>query len=157
MRFVCERAGRLVSQREVELLLRITPRAAQSALVTMLATYEEALRDKFLARFRADAVVIPSGTTDSGLTWTLRFTESTTLDAAWSELTRLGLLAESELNVAQKKVTVPRLVEVAAHHNGRRDGGRAPRRPRVARPRQTRARVSRVNCLTEPSGSAWSP
>ena len=41
----------------------------------MLATYEEALRDKFLARFRADAVVIPSGTTDTVLTWTLRFTE----------------------------------------------------------------------------------
>jgi hypothetical protein len=118
LRFVCERAGRLVSQREVELLFRITPRAAQSALVTMLATYEEALRDKFLARFRADVVVIPSGTTDTVLTWTLRFTESTTLDAAWSELTRLGLLAESELNLAQKKIAVPRLVEVAPHHNG---------------------------------------
>src|SRR4029079_4085160 len=118
LRFVCERAGRLVSQREVELLLRITPRAAQSALVTMLATYEEALRDKFLARFRADAVVIPSGTTDSGLTWTLRVTESTTLEAAWVDRTRLGLLAESELNVAQKKITVPRLVELAPHHNG---------------------------------------
>ena len=52
----------------------------------MLATYEEGLHEQFLERMRADATVLPSGSDEAGLTWTLRFTEASTLDAAWSEM-----------------------------------------------------------------------
>ena len=85
LRFICDRAGRMLTQREVEILFRVTAMSARSILTTMLATYEEALREKFLARMRADAKVIASGTEDAGLTWTLRFSESSTVDAAWAE------------------------------------------------------------------------
>jgi hypothetical protein len=107
LRFVCDRAGRLLSQREVEILFRVTATAARSILTTMLATYEEALREKFLARMRADAKVTASGTDEAGLTWTLRFSESSTLDAAWAEVHRLGLASEAEVSTARRTITIP--------------------------------------------------
>lgn len=112
LRWICERAGRLIPQREVEILFRITATSARSILNTMLATYEEGLRAKFLDRMRTDATVLKSGTNETGLTWTLRFTEPSTFDAAWSELARLGWLGECEANISQRKVVVPRIVKV---------------------------------------------
>jgi hypothetical protein len=112
LRWICDRLGRLVSQREVELVFRITPATARTILNTMLATYEEGLREQFLDRMRADATVLPTGSDEDGLTWTLRFSEVSTYDAAWTELARLGLLGEAEGNVAQRKVTVPRAARI---------------------------------------------
>jgi hypothetical protein len=74
----------------------------------MLATYEEALREQFLARMRSDVKVLPTGTDESGLTWTLRFTESSTLETAWGELNRLGLAGDAEVSAARRAVIVPR-------------------------------------------------
>ena len=108
LRWICERLGRLVSQREVELVFRITPASARTILNTMLATYEEGLREQFVERMRTDATVLPSGSDEGGLTWTLRFTEASTFDAAWSELARLGLLGQSEAHPAHRKITFPR-------------------------------------------------
>jgi hypothetical protein len=110
LRWICDRAGRLVSQREVEILYRVTSTTARSILNTMLATYEESLRGRFLERMRADVAVLATGTQDTTLTWTLRFTEPSTFDAAWSELSRLGVLGQCEGNLAQRKIIVPRTV-----------------------------------------------
>lgn len=110
LRFICDRAGRLVSEREVEILFRITGRTAKSTINTMMATYEEALRDEFLARMRSDAKVLKSGSTEDGLTWTIRFSESSTFDSAWTEVQRLGLASEAESNSSQRKITLPRAV-----------------------------------------------
>jgi hypothetical protein len=112
LQWICERLGRLVSQREVEIIFRITAASAKSILNTMVATYEEGLREQFLDRMRSDVTVLPTGTADAGLTWTLRFTESSTFDAAWSELSRLGLLSSSEGNTSQRKVIVPRVATI---------------------------------------------
>ena len=112
LRWICDRAGRLVSQREVEILFRVTSTTARSILNTMLATYEESLRERFLERMRTDATVVPSGNQDTSLTWTLRFTEPSTFDAAWSELSRLGLLGQCEGNPTQRKIIVPRTVTI---------------------------------------------
>ena len=117
LHWICDRLGRLVSQREVELVFRITPASARTVLNTMLATYEEGLREQFLARMRSDATVLPSGSDESGLTWTLRFTEATTYDTAWSELARLGLLGVVEGHVTQRKITVPRRATIG-HRTG---------------------------------------
>jgi hypothetical protein len=109
LRWICERLGRLVTQREVEILFRITPTSARTILNTMLATYEEGLHEQFLARMRDDATVLPSGTEDAGLTWTLRFTEASTYETALSELARLDLLRQSEAQASHHRVTVPRV------------------------------------------------
>ncbi|HEY6415454.1 MAG TPA: hypothetical protein VIX41_04425 [Acidimicrobiales bacterium] len=109
LRWICERLGRLVTQREVEILFRITPTSARTILNTMLATYEEGLHEQFLARMRDDATVVPSGTEDAGLTWTLRFTEASTYEAAMSELARLDLHRQSEAQASQHRITVPRV------------------------------------------------
>jgi hypothetical protein len=109
LRWICERLGRLVTQREVEILFRITPTSARTILNTMLATYEEGLHEQFLARMRDDATVLPSGTEDAGLTWTLRFTEASTYEAALSELARLDLLRQSDAQASHHRITVPRV------------------------------------------------
>jgi hypothetical protein len=111
LRFVCDRVGRLLSQREVEILFRVTSTAARTILTNMLATYEEALREKFLERMRIDATVVASGTEEKGLTWTIRFTEPGTLDTAWSETLRLGLAGEAEINTSRKTLVIPRRIE----------------------------------------------
>jgi hypothetical protein len=108
LRWICQRLGRLVSQREVEIVFRITPTSARTVLNTMLATYEEGLHEQFLERMREDATVLPSGTDEAGLTWTLRFTESSTFDTARSELSRLGVLGQSDPHPSQRKITIPR-------------------------------------------------
>jgi hypothetical protein len=115
LHYVCDGLGRLVSQREVELLFRVTSATAKSIKTAMLATYEEALHEKFVARMRGDAKVLPSGNDDAGLTWTLRFTESGSLETAWSELLRLGVAADCDHNPPRRTVTVPRTVA----HDGR--------------------------------------
>jgi hypothetical protein len=112
LRFICDRAGRLLSQREVEILFRVTGSAARTVLTTMLATYEEGLREKFLARMRQDAKVIASGTDESGLTWTVRFSEQGTLNTAWDEVVKLGLSAETEVSSAKRALVLPRTVTV---------------------------------------------
>jgi hypothetical protein len=108
LRWICQRLGRLVSQREVELVFRITPTSARTVLNTMLATYEEGLHDQFLQRMREDATVLASGTDEAGLTWTLRFTEATTFDTARSELARLGVLGQSDAHPSQRRIIIPR-------------------------------------------------
>jgi hypothetical protein len=109
LRWICDRLGRLVTQREVEILFRITPTAARTILNTMLATYEEGLHEQFLARMRDDATVLPSGTEDAGLTWTLRFTEASTYEAAMSELERLDLHRQSDAQASHHRIIVPRV------------------------------------------------
>lgn len=110
LRWICQRLGRLLSQREVEIVFRITATSARTVLNTMLATYEERLHEQFLERMRDDATVLPSGTDEAGLTWTLRFTEASTFDTARSELSRLGFLGQSDAHPAQRRITVPRRV-----------------------------------------------
>ena len=52
--------------------------------------------------------MLPSGTDEAGLTWTLRFTESTTFDTARSELSRLAVLGQSDALPSQRRITIPR-------------------------------------------------
>lgn len=111
LRWICERAGRLLSQREVEIIFRVTATSARAIVNSMLATYEESLREKFLDRMRSDATVLPTGSSDVGLTWTLRFSESGTYDAAWSELARRGLLPQCEGNAAARRIVISRTVQ----------------------------------------------
>jgi hypothetical protein len=107
VRFICDRAGRILTQREIEVLLRITGTAARGVINTMNATYAEALRNKRLDWMRNDATVSSTGSIDSGLSWTLRFTEESTLDEAWTELQRIGIAGQSQRDMSQMTVTFP--------------------------------------------------
>lgn len=109
LRFICLRAGRLLTEKEVEIVFRITSATARSVLSTMSATYEESLRECFLARMKQDVQVSPSGTEDDGLTWTLKFTERATYDTAWAEVRRCGLQAVAD-RPAQRTIVVQRIV-----------------------------------------------
>lgn len=90
VRFVCLRANRILDQREVEVLFRVTSTTARSVLATMRATYEESLRQQFLERMRRDATVRASGSDQTALCWKVTFTETATFEIARTELLRLG-------------------------------------------------------------------
>jgi hypothetical protein len=104
--FVCLRANRVLKQREIEVLWRVKPATAKSILTTMRCTYEESVRSQFAARMQADAIVEPTGSAESGLTWTLRFSEPTNAEFAWSEIQRLRL--DRDCDYAGRTVVVPR-------------------------------------------------
>jgi len=119
LRFVCERAGRILNQREVEILFRVSASTARTILTTLRATYEQILRDKFVAAMQADVTVAPSGNDTDGLTWTLRFTEPGPFLTATSEVGRLGLAAVADVSPARRTITIPRRIGEAG---GKRRG-----------------------------------
>lgn len=110
LRFVCLRAGRILSQREVEVLFRITATQARSILTSMYATYETALREQFFDQMKEDADVVPSGTEEAGLTWTVRFTEASSFQFASAEIDRLGLDREATFTAARRTIVLPRKI-----------------------------------------------
>lgn len=112
VRFICQRAGRELTQLEIAVLLRITSASARAVITTMDATYAEALRSKRLEWMRADATVTSTGTADTELTWTLRFTEDSTVDTAWSELQRIGVWRQSKRDDSKKTIEFPKQVVV---------------------------------------------
>lgn len=107
--FACLRAGRVLKQREVEVLWRVKAATAKSILTTMRATYEESVRAQFAERMRADAVVDPTGTAEAGLTWTVRFTDPVNAEFAWAEIQRLRL--DRLCDYSGRTVTLPRVVQ----------------------------------------------
>jgi hypothetical protein len=92
LRYACLQAGRVLTQREVGVLFRTTPTSARSILITMSATYEQALHLQFVAEMREAATVEQAGTQDKGLTWNVRFSQRAAYDTARAELERLNLL-----------------------------------------------------------------
>src|SRR5258708_19466413 len=91
VRFVCNRVERMLTQQEVEVVLRITSLSARAIITMMNATYAEALRSKRLEWMHNGVHITPSGSDDAGLTWTLQFSEGSTLQTAWIELHRARL------------------------------------------------------------------
>lgn len=98
LRYVCLQTGRVLTQREVGVLFRTTPANARSILVTMSATYEQALHQQFVTEMRASAAVERTGTQDRGLKWRVRFSQKAAFDTARAELERLGLLNFATFN-----------------------------------------------------------
>ena len=92
LRYVCLHAGRMLSQREVEVLFRATPMAARSILTATQATYQTALRTQFSALMIGDATVTTIGNIEAGLRRHVQFTQELTFEFACAELVRVGKL-----------------------------------------------------------------
>jgi hypothetical protein len=107
---VCLNAKRILSEREVEVLFRATPAQARTVMTTMYATYEQALRAHFREQMTQDASVVASGTEDTELTWTIRFTERSSYEFALNELDRLGLARWARSTASQRTIVIPRTV-----------------------------------------------
>jgi len=104
LRYVCLHAGRALTQREVGVLFRTTPANARSILVTMSATYEQALHAQFVTEMRAAATVEQSGSRDKGLSWRVRFSQRAAYDTARAQMERLDLLKFATFHEADTTV-----------------------------------------------------
>jgi len=112
LRYVCLQADRVLTQREVGVLFRTTPTNARAILVSMTATYEQALHAQFVAEMRsAVAIVEPAGTQDEGMRWRIRFDQRAGYDTAHAELERIGLLKFATFDDAALTVEFRQSVE----------------------------------------------
>ena len=105
--YSCVRMGRILEQREVEVLFRTLPTNARSIMATMHATYEEALREQFLERMRRGARIERAGTDERGLRWNITFSDATNFQTAWDEIQRLGLGDEAGANSRARAIDIP--------------------------------------------------
>jgi hypothetical protein len=105
--YACQRAGRILEQREVEVLFRTLPANARAILAMMHATYEEALREYFLDRMRRGARVASAGTDATGLRWVITFSDGSNFQTAWDEIQRLGFGDDAIPNSRSRAVDIP--------------------------------------------------
>jgi hypothetical protein len=110
VRYACLRAGRMLKQKEVEVLFRVKPSTARNILSGLRAVYGGLLRDQTLAEMQSDATIIGGGSAETELTWVVKFSERATYDAALAELGRNGLLAVTDERPIQRTIEVPRVV-----------------------------------------------
>ncbi len=136
VRFVCNRVERMLTQQEVEVVLRITSLSARAIITMMNATYAEALRSKRLEWMHNGVHITPSGSDDAGLTWTLQFSEGSTLETAWIELQRVGL--GNQCIRDDSKLTLTFAQEIDMGSSGSIDGLTVLGLSRPSRPRSKR-------------------
>src|ERR1051325_1863168 len=110
VRYACLRAGRMLKQKEVEVLFRVKPTTARNILSGLRAVYGGLLREQALAEMRTDATISAGGSAETQLTWRVRFSERATYDTALSELARRRLTDVTEEHPAQRTIEVPREV-----------------------------------------------
>lgn len=110
--FVCKSAGRILSEREVEVIYRLTPAAARSLLANMRAAYEGDLLVQLGKRMQADARVERSGTEEKGLTFTVFFADLSSMRTAMTLLTRAGLGQYVDESPGRRSITFPRNVKI---------------------------------------------
>lgn len=111
LHYACLNAKRILSQREVEVLFRATPTQARTIMITMNATYQQALRGHLRDQMIQDADVSPTGTEESELTWTIRFTERSSYEFALNEVDRLGFDRWASSTPRRLSLVLPRVVE----------------------------------------------
>jgi hypothetical protein len=111
LHYACLNAKRILSQREVEVLFRATPTQARTIMTTMNATYEQALRGHLRDQMIQDADVSPTGTEESELTWTIRFTERSSYEFALNEVDRLGFDRWASSMPSRLSLVLPRELE----------------------------------------------
>jgi len=110
VRYACLRAGRMLKQKEVEVLFRVKPTTARNILSGLRAVYGGLLRDQALAEMRSDATVTGGGSAETELTWRIKFTERATYDSALAELGRQRLLDVADERPMQRTVEIPRRI-----------------------------------------------
>jgi hypothetical protein len=111
LHYACLNAKRILTQREVEILFRATPTQARAIVTSMYATYEQALRGHLRDQMIQDADVTPSGTEDTELTWTIRFTERSSYEFALNEVNRLELDRWTSSTPSRLSILIPRSVK----------------------------------------------
>lgn len=87
---VCKQLKRLVSERETEVLLRLSPTGARATHRLMKATYEDALYDYILDWALGDASLDAKGEFDGVRGDRVTFGSKDAMDAAVAELKRAG-------------------------------------------------------------------
>ncbi len=88
--YICRAAKRWLSQREVEVLFRVTPTTAHSIMATAQAVYEAELNVYLTEQMRSRVLARPIGTaTDPKVR--LRCSDASTYNTLMNEIHRLGL------------------------------------------------------------------
>ena len=110
LRYITEAAGRALKPREVEVIMRLSPSGALSALRRLNATYPRAV-DLFLRDVVTQtATVTKTGSQDSGYRYSIYFDESVGLEYALQLLQRHGLTHDVRVKRADQTLDLPRKI-----------------------------------------------
>jgi hypothetical protein len=108
LRYITEAAGRALKPREVEVILRLAPSGAVSALRRMTATYPRTV-DGFLRQVvRQTATVTKTGSQEAGLRYQIFFDEPAGLEYAYQILQRHGLTHDVRVKRQDQILDLPR-------------------------------------------------
>jgi hypothetical protein len=114
LRYICAAVGRMLSRREVELLFRLTPTAADSVIRRLQALYPAAV-EEFLAALVARGSVTATGTAGGeNEGWEIYFPEPAGLEHARQLLDRRRLGDAARVNRQAQTLRVPRVVTARA-------------------------------------------
>lgn len=110
LRYICGEVGRMLSRREVELLFRLTPAAADSVIRRMQALYPAAV-EEYLAALVARGSVTATGSAGGGDEgYEIYFPEPAGLEHARQLLDRRRLGDSARLSRQTQTMRVPRTI-----------------------------------------------
>lgn len=109
--FVCKAATRWLSQREVEVLFRLTPTAARSTMVAAQATYEAELADYLISDMRQRVQLKPVGSGNEPAV-RIRCGAPSVYNVLMNEIHRVGLANHYDDGPGRNEVTLPENVTV---------------------------------------------
>jgi hypothetical protein len=109
--FVCKAAKRWLSQREVEVLFRLTPTAARSTMVAAQATYEAELTDFLISDMRQRVQLKAVGSGEAP-TVRVRCGAPSVYNVLMNEIHRVGLANHYDDGPGRYEVTLPENVTV---------------------------------------------
>lgn len=105
---ICGHLGRLLSQTEVEVLLRVPPSTARSTLNRLRAGYRQEAAE-WATRIVTEQVesVVDATTQDAGPRWRITFNDPAAIDYAVAVLRREGMTRGIAVNMAKQTLILP--------------------------------------------------
>jgi hypothetical protein len=110
LKLICDAAGRMLRPREVEVVLRVPPATAAATIRRMIATYPASVDAHLRETVRRTATVTPTGSTETGLRYSVYFDEPAALDFAHQLLQRRGLTRDVRVRRAEQTLDLPRKI-----------------------------------------------
>lgn len=111
LRRVCEKLGRTLTPREVEVIFRVPPTTASSIDRRMRATYPQAV-DAFMRQLvSATASATKTGSTEKGLRYDVAFDDPAALEFAVQILQREGMTRTLKQRRVEQTLDVPRAMK----------------------------------------------
>ena len=110
LRYICQKAGRMLKPRELEVLLRLPTTTAQQVIKRMNATYAQAV-DRYLKEIvKNTSTISETGDAEAGFRYEIYFDDPSALEFSYQLLQRKGLTHDVKVRRASQTLDLPRQI-----------------------------------------------